>query len=662
MARSVRIDDLFRFILPGSPALSPDGGRVAFVVKRVNAKENRYESHLYVMPAKGGRARQLTRGLVSDGAPTWSPDGQHLAFVSDRGGKAANVWVLPVDGGEPWQLTDLKGGPVTSLSYSPDGKELAFAHLEMPWVDPEVRKKQAHFKHVTRLYHKEDGTGWFGDAYWTIWKAQASTGRAKALTPGAHHDQFPSWSPDSRKIVFVTNRAPEADRSPDLGHVCVMDRQGKGVREISRGTGSREAPVFGLDGKYVYWVGYEGGSGEWLEHEHTVHRAPVDGKGPIRELNVGHDRWAMNMVGTDTTSAQSTIVRVYRDGEQERVLFGSDEDGSYRLYSLPAEGGAPPRLEFGGKVSVIGTSVRADLGIAIACVATTADTGELYRVRLDGSNEPQRLTQLTKPFFRPLKFNLPEEVRIKNGKTELQGWVLKPPGFRAGKKYPTLIEVHGGPMTQYGEAWFHEMHVLAGKGWVVAYCNPRGSSGRGTDFSGCIEGEWGEKDWSDIQAFSDWVAKQPYVDSKRLGILGGSYGGYMSLWAVGHTNRYKAACAQRNAADFWIHWGSSDYGWFRTKFFGGKHPWDAPGEYHKVSPAFYAQNVRTPLLLIHSEGDLRCPIAESEMMFTAMKLLGKAPCELVRFEGEFHGLSRGGKPRNREERLKRIVDWFERYL
>jgi len=661
MSRAVRIDDLFRLILPGAPALSPDGKRIAFAIKRLNAKENRYESHLYVMSARGGRPRQLTRGLVADGTPAWSPDGGQLAFVSDRGG-VGNVWALPLDGGEPRRLTDLQGGPVSSMSWSPDGKEIAFSHLSMPKVDPAKRKKEATFKHVTRLYHKEDGIGWFGDAWWTLWKVDARTGRAKELTAGAHHDQDPSWSPDSKRLTFVSGRSEDADRTPDLNDVYVMDRNGRRVKAVTSKPGSRNAPCFGLDGRHVYWVGYEGGSGEWLEHEHTVHRAPVSGDGKIVELNLRHDRWAMNMVGSDTTSSFATALRVYRAGDEERVLFGSDEDGSYRLYSIPAAGGAKPRLELGGKVSVLSVSVHPESGKAAACVATNNDTGEIYHLALDGSNAPKQITNATRPFFRPLRYNLPEEVRMKNGNVELQGWILKPPGFRAGRKYPCLIEVHGGPMTQYGEAWFHEMQVLAAKGWVVAYCNPRGSSGRGRRFAAHIEGKWGRDDWSDVKAFSDWVARRAFVDSKRVGILGGSYGGYMTCWAVGHTKRYKAAVAQRNAADFWVHWGSSDFGWFRSKFFGGRHPWEAPKAYHDQSPAFWAKNVKTPLLLIHSEGDLRCPIAESEMMFTAVKLLDQAPCELVRFEGEFHGLSRGGKPRNREERLKRIVDWFERYL
>ena len=661
MPRNVRIDDLFRLILPGSPAVSVDGERFAFAVKRLDRKENRYVSHLHEMATRGGRPRALTHGLVFDSQPAWSPDGKRLAFVSDRG-DTPNVWVLPLTGGEPRRVTSLKGGPISHLSWSPDGRELLFQHFPVPKKNADERKKGATYKHITRLYHKEDGFGWFADEFWGIWKVNAASGRTVRLGRGDWHDKEPRWSPDGTRIAFSSSRGEERHRWPDLGSIWVMDRQGRGAREITPGTGMAEAPRWSRDGRHVYWVGYHGGPGEWLSHEHSVWRTPASGRGESRALNPGHDRWVMNMVGSDASMSMATTMEVYAHGAEERVAFGSDEDGCYRIYSVSSAGG-DLRPEIDGKVSVLGLSVSGDDSArAIACIGSTRDTGELYHAVLDGSRETRSLTRLTAPFFRPLRWREPEEFRVRNGRTNLQAWVLKPPNFRPGRKYPCLIEVHGGPMTQYGESWFHEMQVLAAKGWVVAYCNPRGSSGRGMKFANCIEGKWGRDDWSDVQALTNAMARRPFVDSKRMGILGGSYGGFMTTWALGHTNRFRVGVTQRQAGDFWIHWGCSDYGWYRTRFMGGKHPWEAPAAYHQASPNYYAKNIKTPLLIIHSEGDLRCPIAEGESLFTAMKVLDQAPCEMVRFEGEFHGLSRGGKPRNREERLKHIVGWIEKYL
>jgi dipeptidyl aminopeptidase/acylaminoacyl peptidase len=662
MPRDVRIEDLFRLILPGSPSLSPDGRRVVFTVRRLNRRENRYESHLWIVPIRGGRPRQLTRGLVHDATPTWSPDGRSVAFVSDRG-DVPNVWELSLDGGEPRQVTSLKGGPITALSWSPRGGELLFQHIPVSKKSERERKRGPTFKHITRLYHKEDGFGWFADEFWGVWTASVRSGRTTCLTPGDHHDREPRWSPDGRRIAFISGRGEDRHRYPDLTSVYVMDRNGKRLREITPTTGDRNTPRWSLDGRHLYWLGYEGGPGEWLYHEMSVWRSPTSGRGKSEPLNLGHDRWAMNMTVSDTSvSLMAILMEVYADGDEERVAFGSDEEGCFRVYSL-SSGGGDVRPEIDGNVSVLGLSVATDGDpIAVACVGTAIDTGELYRVRLDGSCERRKISRLTAPFFRPLRFREPEEFRVKSGKVDLQAWVLKPPGLRSGRKYPCLIEVHGGPMAQYGEAWFHEMQVLAAKGWVVAYCNPRGSSGRGMRFCNCIDGKWGKDDWADVQALTNAMARKPYVDAKRIGILGGSYGGYMTTWALGHTNRYRVGVTQRQAGDFSILWGASDYGWYFNFFFRGKAPWEAPGAYDRASPNSYVKNITTPLLIIHSEGDLRCPIAESEWLFTAMRFLDRAPCEMVRFEGESHGLSRGGKPRNREERLNRIVEWIERYL
>ena len=286
----------------------------------------------------------------------------------------------------------------------------------------------------------------------------------------------------------------------------------------------------------------------------------------------------------------------------------------------------------------------------------------MHVVRLDGRGESRQLSRLTAPFFRPLEYRLPEEFRFRSGRTEIQGWVLKPPRFRKGRRYPCLIEVHGGPMTQYGEAWFHEMQVLAAEGWVVAYCNPRGSSGRGMKFCNVIDRKWGKDDWADVTALTDHMARRPYVDAKRMGILGGSYGGFMTTWAVGHTGRYRAGVTQRQLCHWGTQSGSSDFGQYDRFYFGNKEPWEDPLAYFKASPYAFVKNIKTPLLIVHSEGDLRCPVGQGEALFLAMKTLDQAPCELLRFHGEFHGLSRNGKPRNREERLKHIVRWFETHL
>ena len=349
---------------------------------------------------------------------------------------------------------------------------------------------------------------------------------------------------------------------------------------------------------------------------------------------------------------------MYHDGKEERIAYVQDEEGACRVYSASGSGG-DERLEFGGNVNVVDFHATRD-GRAAAVAGEIMNAGDVYSFALDGWDDAKRVTKLNDSFLSSLALVEPEERWFKNGRTKIQGWIFRPPRMRKGRKYPCLLEVHGGPMCQYGYTFFHEMHLLAAQGYVVVATNPRGSSGRGLKYMNCIEGNWGKLDYADCMAVVNTMARQSYVDSKRLGILGGSYGGFMTIWAVGHTNRFKAAVTQRALGNWATQFGSSDVGWEDQYEMGGL-PFDRPLHYMKKSPNYYVRNIKTPLLIIHSEQDLRCPIAQSEELFTSLKVLGRTT-EMVRFEGESHGLSRGGKPANRRERLNRIVDWFERYI
>jgi dipeptidyl aminopeptidase/acylaminoacyl peptidase len=244
--------------------------------------------------------------------------------------------------------------------------------------------------------------------------------------------------------------------------------------------------------------------------------------------------------------------------------------------------------------------------------------------------------------------------------TEIQGWIVFPPGFRKTKKYPSILEIHGGPRVQYGYTFFHEMQYLAAKGYVVFYTNPRGGQGRGKTWAESIAGGWGGLDYQDCMAAADYLEKQKFIHPKKMGVTGGSYGGYMTNWIIGHTDRFKAAVTQRSVTNLMSMYGSSDIGWSLEREFDGT-PWDNPENYQKCSPITYFRNVKTPVLIIHSEQDLRCPTEQGEQMFIMLKRLGKT-VELVRFPEEPHGLSRHGRPDRRLARLSWIEKWFDKYL
>ena len=278
------------------------------------------------------------------------------------------------------------------------------------------------------------------------------------------------------------------------------------------------------------------------------------------------------------------------------------------------------------------------------------------------SRELRQLTTFNDALFDELELATPEYMPYSGvDGWPMDGWILKPRDFDASKKYPLIVEIHGGPNTQYGYGFMHEMQMLAADGYVVLFTNPRGSLGYGRDFALAVRGEWAVKDSLDIMAGVDAVIEKGYIDEQRLGVIGGSYGGFMTSWLIGHTDRFRAAVADRSVIDRFSFFGSSDIGWDFTDDDMEVAPWDDPERYMRMSPITYVKNIHTPVLIIHSESDLRCNIEQSEQLFAALKYLGRETL-FVRFEGQSHGLSRGGHPKLRKERLRHIREWFEKYL
>jgi dipeptidyl aminopeptidase/acylaminoacyl peptidase len=657
--RKMQAKDLFRLVLPNAPSLSPDGKDIVYALKKTDAKENKYVSNIYRVSVRGGAPRQLTTGKHMDSSPVYSPNGRWIAFVSKRDDKTSQIWILPTDGGEARQLTKLEYGPIRQLAWSPDSKQILFGHRKEEHKDPKEKKKEATFKHITRLRHKLDGDGYWPKERWHLWTVSVPGGTAKQITFGEDDDWGGSWSPDGKRIAFVSNRMKDADYHPDNSDIYVVSAKGGKPKQITRRFGMVDAPTWSANGRWIYYMGNFGKDGEWNKLPIHIYRIPSNG-GDVLDLTPDLEYWPINGTVTDTAMSDfdGILMPYFEDGE-ERLAIHLTERGGVRLYSLSTKGGEL-RPEFTEDVNIVGVSIHRQRPEAGVVAARMMDSGDVYHVPLNGSGKVTRLTNANKSFFNSLDLTEPEEVVFQNGRVKIQGWILKPPGFRSGRKHPTLLEVHGGPMCQYGYTFFHEMHLLAAQGYVVVFSNPRGSDGFGTHFRCCIDGKWGTIDYEDCMAVVDDMVKRPYVDGKRLGILGGSYGGFMTTWTVGHTDRFKAAVTQRQAGNEYSFFGSSDFGFYQYYEYKA-FPWEDPMKYLERSPNFYVGNINTPLLVVHSENDYRCPLSQAEELFVALKMQKKT-VELVQFEGEPHGLSRGGKPQNRLERLNRIVGWFKKYL
>lgn len=349
------------------------------------------------------------------------------------------------------------------------------------------------------------------------------------------------------------------------------------------------------------------------------------------------------------------------DGKTLYVL--ASRRGASRVYAIPTSGSGPePTTLTPGNVHVRDmSSDRSGKTLALLIGGPTRPQ-EVFVRSIDQNAEVQRVTAVNDVLFETLELSEPEYLPYTGFEGwPIDGWILKPPHFDPTKKYPLVLEIHGGPHTQYGYGFFHEMHVLAARGYVVLYTNPRGSCGYGYDFANAVRGAWGEKDSLDIMLGVDKLIEQGYIDTQRLAVTGGSYGGFMTNWLIGHSDRFHVAITDRCVTNMASMFGSSDIGWDLASDNLETTPWEHLDRYMHMSPLHYVQQMHTPLLIIHSEQDLRCNIEQAEQLFAALKWMGR-DVKFVRFEGQSHGLSRGGHPHSRLERLRHITNWFEQYL
>jgi dipeptidyl aminopeptidase/acylaminoacyl peptidase len=680
--RTLQPEDLFQLQFVDALTMSQDGSRIVYQIRTIDAEKDAYQSHLSLVPAAGGDPRRLTFGEQRNFGAAFSPDGKWLAFVSDRRDKKPQIYRLPLEGGEAERLTDLDGS-VGGLAWSPDGTRLSFVYTpkdpvetgHVPGTTPLRKALEAKaekkdlplptYMRIDRCRYKFDGRGFLPKASANIHVLDLETREMRALTSGPYDHEPPVWSPDGRWLAFSANRDPECDYNYSvIADVWVMPSEGGEPRNMTPQPGVAFSPAWSPDGTKIAFLGHQKENdwwGWWNAHVWVVPVLNGAAAGEPRDITPNLDNMALDVMGSDLSDFHEAGRPVWsRDGS--RVYYQVTAVGSVHLHAAPAAGGKSEPLTSGDLRihAVVGAKDSDDLAV-IRC--SHKDAGTIARI------DPKKrvLTPLAEPnreLFASLTIVEPEEMWIESPKGhKVHAWLMKPPGADPKKKHPMILEIHGGPRVQWGACFFHEFQMFANAGFYVLFSNPRGALGYGEAFSQAIMKDWGGPAHEDLMLVVDETLRlHPEIDPERLGVTGGSYGGYMTNWIIGHTDRFRAALTQRSvvtiptlllASDDLINGAPMEF---------GDEAWRMTSEdLWRQSPLAYVENIRTPLLITHSLQDLRCPISEAEILYKTLKAL-RREVEMVLFPGESHGLSRGGTPSRRLARLHVMREWFTRHL
>jgi len=647
--RPIEAGDLLRIREVSDPQLSPDGAWVAYTVATSDTAEDKRDADIWMSSWNGKRSVRLTWTKAREHTPRWSPNGRYLAFLSARQDprEVDQVWLLDRSGGEAQRVTDLPGG-VSDYAWSPDGTRLALVASD---PDPEQlrpgedsTKKRPRPIVVDRFRFKYDGVGYIGEERDHLYVFTLDGRSAELVTPGPYDELAPAWSPDGRSIAFLSRRRPDYDRSDNWDVYVVAATAGAEPRQLTTFAGAdmdpewgNRAPSWSPDGTLIAYV--QGGKPELLYYGgQKVAVVPAAG-GPARVLTASLDRNVLSPTFSPDGSS---------------VLFLLEDDRVYHLARVPAAGGAVERLIEGSR-AIGDLSVGTDGRIALTS-STTEHPTEVFAVQ---GQTLRKLSAQNDAWLRDVRLAPVEAISFKSRDgTPIHGFMLKPPDFRPGTRYPTILRIHGGPVWQY----FHDFanldwQVLAARGYVVLGVNPRGSSGRGEKFATAIFAAWGERDGDDVLAAVDYAVGQGIADPQRLGVGGWSYGGILTNQVIVRDRRFKAAISGAGQGNALLGYGTDMYA-LEYELELGK-PWANLDAWRRVSqPFLHADRIVTPTLFVCGQDDWNVPLVNSEQMYQALKSLGRET-ELVIYPGESHGIER---PSFVLDRMERYLEWYGKYL
>lgn len=699
--RLITETDLFRFVWVADPQPSPDGTRVAFTRVTVNEKGESYDTAIWIVPADGSEPpARLTVG-TRDSQPRWSPDGRRIAFLRAplRDGKPEppQIHILSLGGGEAWRLTDVPRGTSAAV-WSPDGKRIAFTSsanakdlekqrrekaarktaqdvdvarpaetaAKPPAAIPDESERESDVRTITRAVYRFDNQGYADPEHRShIWVADVpeiadEPVAARQLTDGKYEEDDPIWSRDGARITYTSTRIDEPYYELPQSDIYAVPANGGEPEKIAALEFEIGQASLSPDGRTLAFVA-------------EVSR-------PVRSY-VQPDLWVLELTrgatpknltadfDFDVGAGIGGDQRAPRGNAGARVVWSDDgkslvtlvaREGRANLMRFAAGGGAPVAVTSGDQAVVSYAASRGGSPIALI-ISTPSVIGDLWM--LDGRNaKPRRLTSFNDALFAQLRVTPPEEIWYTSfdGK-RVHAWAQRPPDFDPSKKYPMILNIHGGPHSAWGFIFTHEFQWMAARGFIVLYPNPRGSSTYGQEFGNIIQYRYPGDDHRDLMAGVDELIRRGWADPQRLGVTGGSGGGLLTNWAVTQTNRFRAAVSQRDIADWSAWWYTADFTLFQPNWFR-KAPFEDPTDFAQRSPLTHVEKIKTPLMFILGDADYRTPpAAGGESLFRALKYL-RRPTAIVRFPGESHELSRSGQPWHRVERLRSIVGWMDKYI
>ncbi|HTB11571.1 MAG TPA: S9 family peptidase [Bryobacteraceae bacterium] len=649
-------DTIWEMRSVGDPQITRDGKSVIYVLGFNDKMSDQKLSNLWMVSSDGKDNRPLTSGAFRDSSPRISPDGARIAYLSNRSGKV-QIHVRWLDGSQEAQITDLQQAP-GNIEWSPDGKWIGYTarvpskpdwSVRLPekpngakWADPPIV--------ITKLRWTADGQGILQPGYTHVFAVPASGGAPKQITNGDYNHGGGAgggfaWSSDGKSIYVATNRIPDADYALEGGDIYAYSVDGGSVKQLTDRKGPDTDPVPGPGGKKIAYIGHD-----WKFQSYTVNHLylmDADGK---NSKNI-------------TASLDRDVRSPHWSWDGKTIYFLVEDHGNTQLYSADPESGAVKAVTDG--VQQLGAGGGGE-GFTLAnnsMIATVRSTpnepGDV--VVLPGYRQaaPARLTQVNESLLSQYQLGPVEELTFDSfdGKN-MQGWIIKPPNFDPSKKYPFILDIHGGPHAMDGVSFKHEFQIQAAHGYVVLYLNPRGSTGYGEEFGNIIHTHYPGDDYKDLMIGVDKMVEKGYIDPKKLCVTGGSGGGLLTAWTIGHTDRFAAAVSQYPVTDWITQAGTADGGYTHAALWMKTLPWDDPKQFIEHSPIFFAKNFKTPTMVITGEADRRTPIAESEELYFALKAQ-KVPAVLVRVPDESHGIR--GHNSHYIDKIEYILAWMEKY-